>query len=199
VPTTIRIPLGNAYLVRLDQYGITDPVDPAAASNDIGIAGLLGQVPVAPSIIGADPLLDERAQFNNRATFALGEIALQRSTGDPQNPQIDIRRSDQDRRIVKDPGGDDALDQVTPNTDVHFEDVADPEFFPEIPTVKAPRPDSDGVVMRGPPRFGRLDRIRKAAVTTLLAEELSGFSRRTGQTRFVIDGKVIDISGYRRK
>jgi hypothetical protein len=198
-PTTLRIPHSDAYLVRLDQYGITDPVNPAAASNQVGIAGLLGQSPTSPSILGANPLQDERAQFNDRATFALGEFALQTNDNNKQNPQIDIRRSDQDRQIIKDPGNNDALDLVTPNADVHFEDVADPTFFPELPTVKAPRPDSDGVVVRNPPRFGRLDRLRKAATTTLLADQLSGYARRTGQTRFVIDGKVIDISGYRRR
>jgi hypothetical protein len=199
VPTTIRIPRSNAYLVRLDQYGITDPVDPAAASNTVGIAGLLGQTPAAPSILGAEPLRDDRARFNDRATFALGEFALQRNDSNPQTPQLDIRRSDQDRQIIKDPTNNDALDQVTPNPDVHFEDVADPTFFPELPTVKAPRPDADGVVVSNPPRFSRLDRVRRAAVTTLLADQLSGYARRTGQTRFVIDGKVIDISGYRRR
>lgn len=40
------------------------------------------------------------------------------------------------------------------------------------------------------------DRIRKAAIQTLMADQLQEFSQRTGQTRFVLDGQLIDISGY---
>ena len=44
----------------------------------------------------------------------------------------------------------------------------------------------------------RLDQVRAAAATTLMAEKLFDFSKRTGQTRFLVDGnKIIDISGYR--
>ena len=35
-------------------------------------------------------------------------------------------------------------------------------------------------------------------MTTLLADQLSGYAPRTGQTRFTFDGRtVIDITGYR--
>ena len=47
------------------------------------------------------------------------------------------------------------------------------------------------------PTYRQLGFLRKAAVTTLMARELAGFARRTGQTRFVVDGKILDITGYR--
>lgn len=37
----------------------------------------------------------------------------------------------------------------------------------------------------------------KRVMTTILAESLKDFTQRTGQTRFVVDGQLIDISGYR--
>ena len=83
IPTTIRIPRFDGYLIRFpqSQYGIPDPVDPNAGTSVLGIAGLLGSPPTAPVVRGASPLTDPRAQFNDRATFALGEFALQREGG----------------------------------------------------------------------------------------------------------------------
>jgi hypothetical protein len=46
------------------------------------------------------------------------------------------------------------------------------------------------------PRYATSDNLRRAAFTTLTAEKLSGYANRTGQTRFVIDGKIVDITGY---
>lgn len=191
IPETIRIPRFDGYLVRFpqSQFGIPDPVDPDSGSSILGIAGLLGSPPTAPGVRGATPLTDPRAQFNDRATFALGEFALQR---EGTRPQIDVRRSDQDREIIKSPTGNDNLDRVTPNRSVVFEDVSDPRFFPEVPTVKVP------VSVAGAPGVRGLDSIRRAALTTLLADRLSDYARRTGQTRFVLDGQIVDISGYHR-
>ncbi len=191
IPTTIRIPRFDGYLIRFpqSQFGVPDPVDPNAGSSILGIAGLLGSPPTAPVVRGATPLTDHRAQFNDRATFALGEFALQRVG---RSPQVDVRRSDQDRQIIKSPTGNDELDRVTPNSSVVFRDASDPRFFPELPTVKVP------VSVRGAPTVRGLDTIRRAALTTLLADRLRDYSRRTGQTRFVLGDQIVDISGYRR-
>ena len=129
---------------RYEQYGPTDAaLDPVAAeANNVGFAGLVGTNPTAPSITGATPLTDERSKFNDRVTFALGEFRLRNNGGTTNDSfELAVRRSDQDRLIVKDPGGDDALDQVTPNPDVGvYDDVADPRFQPAAPTVKVPLP-----------------------------------------------------------
>jgi hypothetical protein len=194
IPQTLRIPKFDAYLVQLSQFGIPDPA--SNPTSQAGIAGLLGPVPVAPQVRGAVPLTDPRAHFNNRATFALGELALDRSTtGSTINPVLDIRRSDQDRQIIKAPNGNDNNDKITPNPDVKvFLNVPDPKFFPELASVKVPAKDS----IRPLPTYRSLDLLRKAAVTTLLADALSGYVKRTGQTRFVVDRQVIDITGYRK-
>jgi hypothetical protein len=49
------------------------------------------------------------------------------------------------------------------------------------------------------PTYGGLNLIEKAGFTTLMANSLYAYSRRTGQTRFVVDHRVVDISGYRPK
>ena len=187
------VPQFDAYIVRLNQYGLTDPASAAAADDSsVSISGLVGANPQNPNIQGATPLTDERAEINKGLTFALGELAVDLNG---TTPQLVVRRSDQDRVIVKDPGGNDANDQVTVNTQVtSFVDEADPLFFPSNPTVKVPGRGADLLTNR--PSFSTLDPLRKAAATTLMADQLLEFSRRTGQTRFVIDGKILDISGY---
>ena len=195
VPEVIEIPQFGAFLVHLDQYGIVDPASDAAAGNQsVSISGLLGLSPANPNIQGLTSILqDERAAINDRATFALGEIAVGR---DGDNPEVSIRRSDQDRVIVKDAGGNASLDQVAPNSQVtEFLDEADPLFFPSNPTVKVPGRGPD--VLTNRPTFRKLGFLRKAAVTTLMADQLRGYARRTGQTRFVVDGKILDITGYK--
>jgi hypothetical protein len=140
-------------------------------------------------------LTDSRAVFNNRATFALGEFALDTaSKGMITNPVLDIRRSDQDRQIIKDPNGNDALDKITPNPDVKFTNAPDRKFFPELASVKVPVQNT----MKPLPTYRSLDQLRRAAATTLLADALVGYVKRTGQTRFVVDNQVIDITGYHR-
>ncbi len=201
-PRTIAIPRFNAYLVRLDQFGVPDAgLDPQTAqANNSGIAGLVGAQPVAPSITGATPVLDERSELNARATFALGEFRLR--TVDGQSIEFAVRRSDQDRLIVKDPNGNDANDVVQANTQQgDFSDVADPRFLPANPTVKVP---TAGQYDSDPTRYSNLNLLRRAALTTLVADSLHDYSRRTGQTRFVLqepDGRqrIIDITGYRRQ
>lgn len=187
-PTVIDIPGFNAHLVQLDQYAIPDPAQ-GALDSTIGLTGLVGANPTGPTVVGDTPLVDERAQFNSGATFALGEFLV---TSDGSNGiTFTIRRSDQDRLIVKDPGGNDADDLVQPNTDVTFVDDADPRFLPQSPTVKVPESVANtGVGVQ------ELNFMRRAAFTTLVADQLQDYSRRTGQTRFVVDGKIIDISGY---
>ncbi len=202
-PTVLRIPRTDAYLVNLAQYGIKDPTtitSTDSSNNAVGITGFLGQNPTAPQIRGATPLLDARAQFNQRLTFAVGELALSTAaskTGTSNNPVLSIRRSDQDRQIIKSPTGNDNLDKVTPNPDVNFTQVHDAKFFPEIPLVYVPA-GSPTQALRNPPTYHGLDLLRKAAATTLLADSLFAYSQRTGQTRFVVDKQVVDISGYRK-
>ena len=195
-PTAIQIPHFGAYIVQLDQYGITDPASPSTATSpNFAVTGLAGNAPFNPEIVGATPLTDTRGpnQINDRATFALGELSVSQTSN---NPQIGLRRSDQDRKIVKDANGNDNLDQVTPNADVtQFNDVADPRFFTQVPTVKAPA--SGPNALSNIPRYSTSSDLRRAAFTTLTAEKLKGFSQRTGQTRFVIDGRIVDITGYR--
>lgn len=193
-PDAVSIPQFDAYIVRLDQYGLTDPASDAAANDtSVSISGLVGANPQNPNIQGATPLVDERAEINDRLTFALGELAVDLNGS---TPQLVVRRSDQDRMIVKDPGGNDANDQVTVNTQVtEFIDQADPLFFPSNATVKVPGRGAD--VLTNRPSYRTLDPLRKAAATTLMADQLFEYSRRTGQTRFVIDGKILDISGYK--
>ena len=192
-PDAVAIPQFGAYIVRLDQYGLTDPASASSSvDTSVSVSGLVGANPQNPNIQGATPLLDDRAEINNRLTFALGELAVDLNG---TTPQLVVRRSDQDRRIVKDPGGNDANDQVTVNTQVtEFVDKADPLFFPSNPTVKVPGRSAD--LLTNQPSFRTLDPLRKAAATTLMADQLFEYARRTGQTRFVIDGKILDISGY---
>ena len=139
-------------------------------------------------------LVDVRAKLNGNATFALGEFRV--ATDSNGGITFGIRRSDQDRRIVKDANGNDANDQVTTNTNVNFVDAVDARFVPNAPSVK--RPVSDSTALTGQSlRYSELSPVRKAALTTIMADTLKGYSNRTGQTRFVVDGKIIDISGYK--
>ena len=200
-PHAVRVPGTNFYVLKLDQYGPIDAgLDPMGAeNNNVGYAGLLGPNPSSPVINGATPLSDERAQFNENATFALGEIRLRPDGGTSNNSfELAIRRSDQDRLIEKDPNNNDANDLVTPNPQVDtFVDKVDPRFLPAAPTVKVP--DVNAFDRNGAgTRFSSLNSMRRAAVTTVLADQLFDYAQRTGQTRFVVDGRIIDISGYRR-
>jgi hypothetical protein len=194
-PQVISIPGFNNYLVRLDQFGITDPAS-ATIDDLVSISGLVGADPVNPNIQGATPLLDERSAINDGLTFALGEFAVDRNG---TTPQLVVRRSDQDRQIVKDPGGNDANDQVTANPQVTgFAAVVDNDFFPSNASVFIPDRSRGADLLTNRPSFGNLNFLRKAAATTLMADQLFDFARRTGQTRFVVDGKILDISGYQR-
>jgi len=198
-PTAIPIPRfdGN-YLLRLDQYGIPDPgLNPSGAlSSNIGIAGLLGTTPTAPTVTGATPLSDNRAELNTGATFALGEFRI---TPNGNGISLAIRRSDQDRLIIKDANNNDANDIVITNSQVSsFDDVADPRFQPQAPTVKVPTANAFSSISS---QFSNLSTLRRAATTTLVANQLFEFAQRTGQTRFVVtevDGtqNIIDITGY---
>ena len=196
-PNPIPVPGFDNYVVQLTQYNALDAtLDPAAGNaNNVGYSGLLGQTPSGPTVTGATPLLDNRAQLNHTATFALGEIRLM-GIGPHNTLQLSIRQSDQDRLIVKDPNGNDAHDQVTVNTLVtSFDNVADPRFQPAAPTVKVPSPSS---YTPNTTEYKNLDPVRQAAVTTVLADQLYDYATRTGQTRFVVDGKIIDIKGYHK-
>ncbi|MDZ4848681.1 MAG: hypothetical protein SGI77_05260 [Pirellulaceae bacterium] len=196
IPTTLNIAQFDAHLIRFDQYGI--PVDAAvdntaANANNVGITGFVGSVPSAPTVIGATPLSDNRDTLNAGLTFALGEFSVRQ---DGNTLSINVRRSDQDRLIVKDPDLNDANDEVTANQQIAtYDDVADARFLPQAPSVKVPSANSYNTA---PLRYSQLDRLRQAGFTTLTADRLYEYASRTGQTRFVVDGKIVDISGYKR-
>lgn len=196
IPTTLNIAQFDAHLIRFDQYGI--PVDAAvdntaAIENNVGITGFVGSVPSAPTVIGATPLSDNRDTLNPGLTFALGEFSVRQ---DGNTLSINVRRSDQDRLIVKDPDLNDANDEVTANQQIAtYDDVADARFLPQAPSVKVPSANSYNTA---PLRYSQLDRLRQAGFTTLTADRLYEYASRTGQTRFVVDGKIVDISGYKR-
>lgn len=200
-PRFLEVPGTGKYVVKVTQFGLTDAgIDPVGAlNNNIGVTGLLGENPTSPAVFNADPMLDDRETLNETATFALGEFRLSLN-GD--SVDFAVRQSDQDRLIVKDPGGDDALDKVVVNPtlmpiDENFTLEPDSRFLPAVPEVYKPNPepvDLNAVDERT--RFRNLDPVRRAAATTVLADELFDFATRTGQTRFVVDGRVIDISGY---
>lgn len=195
-PKTLVLPQFDAHTVKLEQYGVPDASNPASGglSSNIGITGLVGATPSGPAIIGTAPLVDERARINGNATFALGEFRVSTDAGG--GIAFGIRRSDQDRKIVKDSNGNDANDQVTTNADVTYVDAVDGRFLPNSPTVK--RPISDGSALTGQSlKYSELTPVRKAALTTIMADTLKDYSNRTGQTRFVVDGKIVDISGYK--
>jgi hypothetical protein len=200
IPRSLVIPHFNAYLVNLSQYGVPNLATSVAAQNQtnaLGFSGLLGETPAAPRISGATPLIDNRAVFNNRATFALGEFATSAtSNGKHEFPLFYVRRSDQDRQIIKSPTGNDNLDIVHPNPQVSFTTYVDNKFFPELPYVQIPASNNP---LQPLPTYGSLDRIQRAAFTTLMADSLYNYSRRTGQTRFVVDNRVIDITGYHQR
>ena len=189
-PITIPIPHFNAYLINLNQYAIPDPALATLNTKAVtGISGLIGANPTAPVIQNATPLTDPRAVFNNRATFALGEFALNRTGKNHNIPVIDLRRSDQDRQIIPISA---TKDQVTPNPDVSFVAQPDAKFFPAFKQVYVPVPGT----FHFAPNVNNLDLVRKAALTTLLASTLLEYSHQTGQTQFAIGGKVYDITGY---
>lgn len=194
-PKTVAIPGFDAYIVQLDQYGMPAFGDAGLSQAQVGITGLVGTTPASPSIQGAAPLVDNRAEINQTATFALGELSVTNANG---HPTFALRRADQDRRIVKDPGGNDDNDQITPNSQAAFTDGKDNKFQPNVPTVKVPTSLANAPSFAGLSSGARADMLRKAAFTTLMAEKLHDYSRRTGQTRFVVDGKIVDITGYRR-
>jgi hypothetical protein len=177
-PTTLPIPGTDAYLLRI--Y----PFDPLRASpGDVPAANdLHGDPPATPIIANATPFLDQRAEFNDRLTFALGEIVIDRDAAD--QARIGIRRSDQDRLAV-------------PVTSARDREVPNPQVTSRQGINAVGQVDSIPQSLQPAPTFRTLDPIRRAAVTTLLADRLTEYARRTGQTRFVVDGKLVDISGYR--
>ena len=79
--------------------------------------------------------------------------------------------------------------------------MPDNKFLPQNKDVFVPVTDPNALAgrstLRNTPTYSNSNTLRKAAFTTLTAQQLSGFSRRTGQTRFVVEGKIVDISGYR--
>lgn len=194
--TVIPVPQTDTYLVGLDQYAIADAGDPNSGGlqSNIGLTGLIGANPQGPVIVGATPVADNR---RGRISFALGDFLV--SQDGANGIRFHIRASDQDRFIVKDAFGNDANDQVTTNEDVVFTDSNDARFLPQSPTVKVPDVSApSGPYNPGGTTYSELGKDRQAAFTTLIADRLHDFSSRTNQTRFVVDGRIIDIRGYQK-
>ena len=169
-PKPIRIPQFNNYIIHLDQFHAIDSANPATAqSTGVGISGLIGEKPISPDIRGATPHKDQRAQINKLATFALGEFSVRQEDG---NPVLSMRRSDQDRRIIKDSNGNDDKDMITANPDVRmFVQAPDPRFLPQNPAVFVPSRGPDA--LRNLPRYRNEKLLRQAAFTVLTAHQLT--------------------------
>lgn len=195
-PTAIGVAQFDAHVVKLDQYGAVDSaLDPNGALNsNAGITGLVGVPPTGPTIVGTAPLVDTRAAINQNATFALGEfrVSVDSTTG---AFSLAARSSDQDRTIIKDANGNDANDIVATNPDVQFTDVTDPRFLPQASSVKVPV--ANHALNNRATSYSDLSTLRRAAFTTVMADSLKDYATRTGQTRFVVNGQIVDISGYK--
>lgn len=187
VPNTIPIPGTDAYLVQiypggLPQSGRNTVIDPALGGYPTyHLDNLKGLPPQHPVISGATPLIDHSAAINNRLTFGLGEFAVQATA--PGQPQLEVRRSDQDRSVTPDP---------------HLFNSEREQPNPQVTLAFDPKTDKMIPVNFGPaPTYSGLDALQHAGATTLMAHELYGYAMRTGHTRFVIDGRILDITGYR--
>ena len=197
-PAVIRVPHTREYLIRLDQVRYKDAVSNSSTNssfNAIGLTGFTGAQPSSPQINGATPLTDPSAILNNRLTFALGEFGLATAG---HHPVLNVRSSDQDRKIVLSPDGNPQGDVITPNPNVNFTNAKDFKFFPNLQSVKVPVDNTAKTpTVIHPPTYRHLTLLQKAAATTLLAQALYPYTQRTGQYRFVINGQIVDVSGYR--
>jgi hypothetical protein len=184
------------YLIKWDSVNV-DPSDSSSgiistfSDNTIGVTQLdvplssidVSKVSVSPYVASGDTALD------NNATFAFGQFTVQYGSTDGELT-FAVRQADIER--ISTPGGSESDPrEVVLNENVDY--------------VSSPSGDSSGgkrlfgEALRSQASLRRLDRTQKAAFTTLMAETLHDFAARTGQTRFVVDGKIIDISGYRKQ
>lgn len=120
--------------------------------------------------------------INQKLTYLFGAFRFSRN--DDGGIEVATRASDQDRQFEDFFGGF----GVDPNDDVDFArvetDSAFNRFFPFR-------------YNRTPTAIRDLDAAHRSALTVMAGEALQTYARRTGQTRFVIDGQLIDITGYR--
>jgi hypothetical protein len=172
------------FLVRWDNMN-TDSLNDIFDQTDVGFSELsFGRF----TITGASPYLsaDDETALDANATFGFGEFTVAYVE---QSGKLEFAtRSADAERLVDGPGN---IREITLNPNVEYTELQSPN-------------SSDDRFIRGerlvPKRtFSSLDRVQRAAFTTLMAETLHDFANRTGQTRFVIDGKIIDISGYRKQ
>ncbi|EMI21000.1 secreted protein [Rhodopirellula maiorica SM1] len=191
-PKTIMIPGTEHFLIELDQFNVPDPAAPPGAlgfkdiNTNVDVTGPDPTTQLENGIFGVTPLIDTRAKLNGAATFVFGDFRVIRDGAN--GIAFAIRRSDQDRLI--DPENTFDYDAVQPNTDVEFINQRDPDFSPNV---DAKVPTSLNPVGTN---FRDLDFMRRAALTTLVADQLQAYAKRTGQTRFVFQDRIIDISGY---
>jgi hypothetical protein len=202
IPTTLKIPgTSNLFVVKWDEVRFDPQIGRFDFQEEAGSFGPDLRTPDEfPKVESSSPNTsatlypDDRRgqnQINRHLTSALGEFVLDPNAGDGA-PRFEVRLSDQDK-IKNDDG------TVRVNEDVRkfvVDDfLADERGLTE--PIKYLRP-ADGEFQRAAPRFSELDRVRRAAATVILADQLHDFALRTKQSRFVIDGKIVDISGYDR-
>ncbi|GAA5506451.1 FecR domain-containing protein [Novipirellula caenicola] len=191
-PKTISILGTDHYLVEFDQYNVPDPAVPPGAlgftdiRTNVDVTGPDPTTQLKNGIVNATPLIDSRAKLNGAATFVFGDFRVIREGAN--GIAFAIRRSDQDRLI--DPENTLNFDAVQPNSDVEFVDQRDPNFSSSVDAKVPTSLDPIGT------NFRDLDFVRRAALTTLVADQLKAYAKRTGQTRFVFQDRIIDISGY---
>lgn len=125
----------------------------------------------------SDGSVNENA-INPLLSYAFGNFRFTQKNADVE---IATRRSDQDR---SNPADKNLPDQA--RKDVKFE-RGDPDVQESVPKEFNDLPTS----------IQNLPRDLRAAFTVATAESLKSYARRTNQTRFVIDGKLIDITGYK--
>ncbi|MCH7724937.1 MAG: hypothetical protein IH991_00440 [Planctomycetes bacterium] len=186
-----KIPgVGNAYLLELNIFNLDLVTD-----GDLSAPLAQTFFPRTP-IGGVTPLEDEAASFDKQLTFAFGEFRFEGAA----HPTISIRQSHDDRDDNGNPNpaldpNQDFVDHTLVGGD-DFDNALTQGFFNPGDTIKLPAATVGGKLPTR--RIRDLGMLRKAAVTTLMANGLYDFSRRTGQTRFVIDGRIIDISGFKK-
>jgi hypothetical protein len=173
--------------------GNVSPLNPDAGTN----GAFVGTSPEDNFSMSLATIPTDTSDFdvlNDKLTYTLGQVVLRDDNG---QLVVGIRRSDQDRLIdYQNNVRDDGDDLVSANRDVTY----------RVATLDDQNnPANNGEIVDGrdyiPTDLNRsvnltsLGANGQEAMTRIMASGLRGFAERTGQTRFVVDGKIIDIAG----
>lgn len=196
--SVIRLSDGRA-LVRYDASEIAN-ADPVSGNSNP--AGLIAGNSDSGSLAGSNPSdsynlsvatftpdSSDSDVLNDRLTYVLGQVVLREDNG---NLIVGIRRSDQDRLIDFNMAPN--VDEVSANNDVIYRRATPEDLSNQVfgePQAGDIVPDS----FNRPVSLSNLGANSREAITQIMASGLSGFAQRTGQTRFVVDGQIIDIAG----